>query len=869
MDTKNHTSKSALPPRWATTLLRWWADPYTLEEVEGDLVELYAYWMQTVGKRKADWRYALSALKLLRPFAKRETHYPTTYIYSLMIRSYFKIAWRNLLKYKLFSLINIVGLSLAIPSALMALIQIVNYYEYDNFHQDGDRIVRVITDENRKEGEEISWASSPVPLAKHIKENLAGVENSASIVRDSKWVLSNGIKTKNIQAFYADASFFQLFHFPLEKGAYPVEPKTIVLTHETAEWFFREANPIGNFLEHPKYGGFKIVGVLKPFNQQKTQFRTDVIVPIDDYLSLHDKTADWSTLNAHTFLKLAKGRTAADLDKQLSKTSTEINQLIGPTATKTLHFKAQNLADISPAKEILENDPYIQDLRSIYINLGFQLILILLASLNYINLTLARSMNRGREVGVRKVVGATKIQLILQFLTESVVVSYIALGIGLFLLWFIKNQIHVSWLTWDIDHLGYLILLFFVFNLLLGLVAGASPSLILSSYQPIKVLKGKVSPAGFGKIGFRKSLIIVQFTIALVYLFFMGHWYHQINYMANDNENFRRDDILTINLAGNRNKRFATDIHMLKEVQKIGYTSLNFGITPTYSGIKNTKNEPSKPAFYYATDHNFIENMGLKIVAGKNLAESNSETGSPMIVVNQKAVENLNLGSEQDAIGKLILLNDTLSATIIGVVANFCHYDYEHKIEPVVFQYQPSLFKVMCVKTNPVEDRIALEATLQNLWKKHNPYVEMNASWLDTDMYERYYPYEDMQFAGMEGLVIFVIAILGLIGILTYSLEKRTKEIGIRKVMGATAAEIIQLMSADFIKLLAIAAVIAIPLGIVVALFMNSYLVFNNGVSYLSMSFLLFIVLGIALGAVGYFSWKAAQTNPAKTLKAE
>jgi len=863
--------KSTIPPRWATTLLSWWADPNALEEVQGDLLELYTYWVQTAGKQKADWRYVLSALKLARPFAKprESTHYPNNYLYSLMIRSHFKIAWRNLLKYKLFSLINIVGLSLAIPSALMALIQIVNYYEYDNFHQDSDRIVRVITDENRKEGELIKWASSPVLLAKYAKENLAGIENSATVVRDAKWVLSNGIKTKNIHAIYTDASFFQLFNFPLEKGAYPVEPNTMVLTHETAEWFFRDANPIGNFLEHPKYGGFKIVGVLKPFNQQKTQFRTDVIVPFADYLAINAKTTDWSSLNAHTFLKLAKGRTAIDLDKQLSKTSAEINQLIGTTANKTLHFKAQNLANISPAKEILENDPYIQDLRSIYINLGFQLILILLASLNYINLTLARSMNRGREVGVRKAVGATKFQLILQFLTESVLVSYIALGIGLFLLWFIKNQIHVSWLTWDIDHLGYLILLFFVFNLILGLVAGASPSLILSSYQPIKVLKGTVSPASFGKIGFRKSLIIVQFTIALVYLFFMGHAYHQINYMANDNENFRRDNILNISLAENQNKRFSTDINTLIEVQKVGYTSINFGIAPTYSGIKNTKSEASKPAFYYAADHNFIENMGLKIVAGKNLIESSSEESSPMIVVNQKAVENLNLGSDRDAIGKLILLNDTLSATIIGVVANFCHYDYEHKIEPVVFQYQPSLFKVMCVKTGSVSDRIAFEATLKDLWKKHNPYLEMNASWLDTDMYERYYPYEDMQFAGIQGIVIFVIAILGLIGILTYSLKKRTKEIGIRKVMGATVSEVIQLMSADFIKLLAIAAVIAIPLGIAIAVFMNSYLVFNNGIGYLSMSFLLFIVIGIALGVVGYFSWKAAQTDPARTLKAE
>lgn len=787
----------------------------------------------------------------------------------IMIRNYLKIAWRNLLKHKLFSLINIVGLSIAIPSALMGLIQIVNYYEFDNFHKDGERIVRVITDEKLKTGEITKFASSPFLLATTIKEKIAGIDNSATIVRDSQWILSNSIKTKNINAIYTDASFFQIFNFPLEKGVYPVEPNTIVLTQETAQWFFRDADPIGSILEHPKYGGFKIVGVLKPFNKEKTQFKTDVMVSMASYLANNDKTNDWSSLNAHTFLKIPKGKTTIDLEKQLSKISAEVNKLVGLAANKSLHFEAQYLAEISPSKEILENDPYVQDLRSIYINLAFQLIMIVLAAINYINLTLARSMNRSREVGVRKVMGATKPQLILQFLTESVLISYLALGIGLFLLWFIKEQIHVSWLTWDIDHLGYLILLFFVFNLILGLAAGASPSLILSSYQPIKVLKGNVLPASFGKIGFRKSLIIIQFTVALVYIFFIGHAFHQINYMANDNENYQRENILNINITGNKKRLLATDISTIKEVQKVGHTSLNFGNKPTYSGIKNIKNEASRPAFYYAADHNFIENMGLRIVAGKNLIESNSESPSAMIVVNQKAVENLKLGSDHEAIGKLIILNDTLSATIIGVVANFCNYDYESKIEPMVFQYQPSLFKVMCLKTSYISDREGFEAKIQSLWKKYNAYQEMNASWLDTDMYERYYPYEDMQFFGMQSIVIFVIAILGLIGILIYSLEKRTKEIGIRKVMGANAAEIIKLMSADFIKLLAIATVIAIPVGIAVGLYMNSYLVFNNGLSYFTMFLLLFIVVGIALGAVGYFSWSAAQTNPARTLKAD
>ncbi|MFN8353334.1 MAG: FtsX-like permease family protein [Spirosomataceae bacterium] len=785
-----------------------------------------------------------------------------------MLRNYLKIAWRNLLKYKLFSFINILGLSLAIPTALMALIQIVNYYEFDNFHLDSEQIVRVITEEKLKNGELSRWASSPFHLASHLKDKLAGIDNAATVVRDFKWVLSNGLKTKSINALYTDKSFFRLFNFPLATGVYPAEPNTMVLTHETAQWFFRDANPVGSVLEHPTYGAFKIVGVLKPFNGQKTQFKTDVMVSMASYLSAN-RTDDWASLHAHTFIKIPKGQTAAHLDAPLSMVSAEVNKLLGAAATKSLHFEAQYLADISPSKEILKNDPYVQDIRSIYINFGFQLIMIVLAAINYINLTLARSMNRSREVGVRKVMGAQKGQLIVQFLTESVLVSYLSLGFGLILLWYIKEQIHVSWLNWDIDHFGYLILLFFVFNLVLGVVAGASPSLILSSYQPVKVLKGTVSPASFGKIGFQKVLIITQFTIALVYVFFIGHTFHQITYMANDNTNYQREAIFNINLTGDKNKLLANEISTIKDVQKIGYTSLSFGNKPTYSGIKNTQNEASIPAFYYAADHNFIENMGLKIVEGSNLMESNSAVSSSMIVVSQKAVESLQLGSEKDAIGKLIMLNDSVAATVIGVVSNFCHYDYESKIEPIVFQYNPALFKVMCLKTSPVADREKLEAAIENLWKKHKPYQEMNASWLDADMYERYYPYEDMQFAGMGSIVIFVIALLGLIGMLTYSFEKRTKEIGIRKVMGANTLQVIKLMSADFIKLLAIATLIAVPLGIAVGVFMNDYLVFNNGIGYGLMSLLLFIIISIALGAVGYFSWKAAQTNPATTLKAE
>ncbi|GAB4031417.1 permease prefix domain 2-containing transporter [Spirosoma gilvum] len=887
--------QSARPPRWADRLLSWLTPPDLLEELQGDLQEQFTQRVDQVGPWRARWWYGLEALKVIRPYYLRRrvaslanrqkepfpnrrattppyftTQHPSSPLLNPdMIRNYLKIAWRNLLKYKLFSLINILGLSLAIPMALMGLIQIINYYEYDNFHQDEGQIVRLITDERLNDGQITNWATSPVPLAPYMRKNGTGIENSATIVRDMSWVLSSAIKTKNINAIYTKGAFFQLFNFPLEKGTYAVDPNTMVITQETAQWFFGDTNPIGNILEHPTFGSFKIVGVLKPFNSLRTQFRADVFVPLTGYLTSKISLNDWSALNAYTFLKLAKQVTPANLDRQLAKTEGEINKVLKTTTPSRLHFKAQYLADISPSKAILKNDSYIQDIRSMYVNFAFQLILLLLASLNYINLTLARSMNRSREVGVRKVAGATKFQLVLQFLVESVLVSFLALGIGLLLLGWIRTHIQLTWLTWEIDHLGYLLLLFFVFNLILGLVAGAAPSFILSSYQPVTVLKGTIAPAGFGKLGFRKALIVMQFTIALVYIFFIGHIYHQVDYMATDNENYQRRNILNINIVGNQYKTFAADVSTIKEVQNIGYTSLLFGNKPTQADIKKTKGEVSNPAFYYAADHQFIDNMGLRFVAGKNLISSTSDLPSPLVVVNQKTVEKLNLGSEQEAIGKLIVLNDTISATIIGVVANFCHYDYESKIEPIVFQYRPALFKVMCIKTSPVGDRKAFESSLKSRWMTYMPYQDMNALWLDTDMYERYFNYDEMQFMDIEGVSIFLIAMLGLIGILTYSLEKRTKEIGIRKVIGATTLEVIKLMSKEFIKLLSLAIMIAFCLGIVIGRYMNSYYVFNKGIGYMTMSALVFVTLGITLATILCLSWRAAQANPAKTLKAE
>ena len=788
-----------------------------------------------------------------------------------MFQNYLKIAFRNLWKHKLFSLINILGLGLAMTFCFMQLMQIQTSFEKDSFHPQQERIYRILTDATSGDGEVHSLASTPMPLAEKLRDDQSVIERSARVIRSFGGNLNNGIKTLRVNGMYVDPEYFNIFGFKLAKGKPCLEPRTVVLSAQMAERFFGTANPVGKTLINPDLGTFTISGVfssLKPFT---THLNADMVISMATISQVNTtiKTDNWLDYNTYTFVLLTKGSKREALDRALHSVAADNNKHLNFKDIKSHAYRSQPLREISPDWENLANNPNVEPIWKIGVGLLIPLVIILLAGFNYVNLTLTRSLSRGREVGVRKVAGAKRSQLILQFLTETTVIAFLALGIGYLGLLAIKSYVHVGWLNWEVQQTGLLWTAFIIFTLFTGILAGILPAGILSAFEPAQIMKGEIGPAGVGKISFRKSLVVIQFVVALVFMTFTGISNSQFEFMATDNDNFNRKNILNIPLSSSDFAPMAGEMARQADVERVGLASatLNEGAGKVkIARLDNKMNEP-QDSYIYAADARFIKNMKLKFVAGNNLAEASADTSVHFVVVNQRAVKNLGFGNAKDIVGQTIRLNET-PVQVAGVVKDFCFMRYELPLAPLVLAYDPGEIKVLSLKIAEGADRDHVAATLARIWKRFHPHEAFVHAWYEQQLYDDYAEGGDKRFMGVIVIIVFVIAAMGLLGMVTYTTEKWIKEVGIRKVMGASVPQIMRLLSSGFVKLILLASVIAMPVGYFLGgLFLN---IFTYHVALGPRVFLqcLGSLLLTGLLAIGIQAYRTATSNPADTLRA-
>ena len=790
-----------------------------------------------------------------------------------MLTNYLKIAWRNLWKHKLFSAINIVGLGVAMTFCFLQLIQVQGSFEKDSFHPYPDRTYRILTDAVDREGKVYHLASTPVPLGEKLKNNYSGIEKTVRVIRSFGGNLSNGLKSLRLNGMYVDPAYFDVFGFQLEKGKPAVEPRTMVLTHETAERFFGTANPVGKTLTQKDLGTFTVTGVFAPLNDYRTHLRADLVVSMATYplLNQDDKKNDWLAYDAYTFVLLNKGANLNALDRALASVGKDNSKNVNFQNQKSHAFRWQRLLDISPDYENLLNNPYVEPIWKVGVNWLMALIIVSLAAFNYINLTLTRSLSRAREVGVRKVAGAARSQLTIQFLTETVLISFLALGIAWLGLQFMQAYVHVGWLTWHVQHVAALWGLFIGFTLLTGLLAGLLPARMLSSLQAVHILKGEIGPTTFGKAGFRKTLVVIQFVVALVFMTFNGIANSQFAYMATDNDNFNRRHILNIPLTDSSDFRLLqNEMKTLAGVERIGLASALFHESAGKAKLsrKTRKEDQRTDAYMYAVDAGFIQNMKLIFVAGQNIPQSTSDSSSRFVVLNEKAVQTLGYRNPKDVIGQTIGLNDT-PVLVSGVVKNFRFMQYELPVSPLVLGYDAREIAVLSVYTTATADPDKLTAALAGVWKRLQPHESFVYAWYEQQLYEEYREGGDQKFMAVIVFIVFLIAGLGLLGMVTYSTEKRAKEVGIRKVMGATIPQLMSLLAGDFLKLILIAGAIALPVGYLLgSLFLH---IFTYHASLGPGTFLLCLgsLLLIGLGSIGIQTYRTASSNPVKTLRSE
>jgi putative ABC transport system permease protein len=779
-----------------------------------------------------------------------------------MLKNYFKIAWRNLCKHKLFSFINIFGLASGMTVCMMAIIKIKDAYDYDTFHPNIARTYRIITNLNKKNGDHFLYASSPLPLAGYLKNNYDAIEKSTSVLFSHDEVAANN-KNLFVKEAYVNADFFKIFGFKLSAGSPATEPQTVVLTDETAKLFFGNKNPIGQRIRIGKSNDFLVTGVLTTSLPSHLKF--DVLANISN----PGPDVNWNNESAaYTYVQLKKNETPRSLSNILKNASAQANLITNPALGKNLVFESQPLSKISPGSKPMyniTNEPILPNLISFGM-IGFAMLL--LAFFNYVNLTLARSLDRAREVGIRKVAGAIKRQLIQQFLSESILAAIFAFCLAYLQLKLISKQPTVQRLIGGVTEDKTLWLYFFVFTIVTGLVAGWIPARIFSSFQPVQVLKGKFNTKLFGGVGLRKALTVTQFAASLIAIITLAVFYRQSIYMVTADYGFKKEGILNIQFQQHSYEKAAASFSALPGVENVSGTSEMFGLSGgELKFIRKDKVSDSIRAAYFSASPSFLKNMGVQLVAGTDFPDAISEKGSRRAIINEEAVRALQFKNSYDAIEKSFW-NEGKNYIIAGVVKDFHHASFLQPVQPVFLVNNPEEFKTLNLKVAKGAEK-TMVASAKSAWRKIFPNQPFEAAWFDDQLYERHMNKDDLVFMGLLTAMALCIACLGRLGMVIYTTKNRAKEVSIRRVMGAKAVQVIVTISKEFIALLLLAVCIGLPIGFFAGnQFLQQYAYrITVGFGTLAVSAGALFLLGAL--TIGWQVYRTALANPVKNLRTE
>jgi putative ABC transport system permease protein len=813
-----------------------------------------------------------------------------------MFQNYLKIAWRNLSKNKVFSTINIVGLAIGLGCFLLISLYVIDELSYDRFNENADRIYRVDSDIIMG-GTQLDLAVASDPMGATLKKDYPQVEAYTRFYKNGSIMIKKGTAYIDEPHFaHADSTLFDVFTFPLIEGDPKkalTEPYSVVLSETTAKKYFGTTDVVGKSIETNERENniYKITGVMKdiPHNSH---------INLDVVMSMHNVDYEFGTYlsnNFPTYVLLKPGVDYREFNKNFLQI---IDKYIIPQAAHFMDVKSKadfersgNKIDIylMPLLDIhLRSDKMAEmgvngNIQYVYIFSAVALLILLIACINFMNLSTARSANRAKEVGIRKVLGTEKKMLIRQFLLESMLMAYIALAIGLIiasLALTLFNDVSGKELTMS-SLLNFRSIAFFILlPVVVGIIAGSYPAFYLSSFRPIAVLKGKIS-TGFKKSNVRNALVVFQFATTIILIVGTIVIYRQLNYIQNKNLGFKRDQLLIVNNIS-ANGRGNANVFKDEVAKMPGVLSSSFaGYLPvsnssrsdnTFSkdAVMDTKNSVNMQT--WNVDYNYIGTMGMEIVNGRNFSPEYGSDSSA-IIINETTASVLGYA---DPIGKKIYSLDrepdgkmvSVSYTIVGVVKNFHYESLRENVGPLLFRlgnnYWAAAFKV---STQNIQ---GLVKNIEAKFKTISPGTPFEYQFLD-ESFDNMYRTEQRagKVAFSFALLAIMIACLGLFGLATYMAEQRAKEIGVRKVLGASVQGIINMLSQDFLRLVVIAMAIGFPLA---WLMMHKWLegfAFRTNIGWWIFLLAAFITALITIVTVSTQAIKAAIANPVKSLRTE
>ena len=806
-----------------------------------------------------------------------------------MLENYFKIAWRNIKRHKAYSAINIVGLAIGIAACLLILQYVTFEFSYENFQANKERIYRVEQDRFDNGKLSTQWAAGAFGVDNAFKDAIPEIEDYVKLVQAGNIISDVQNQPLKIEkTFFASSSFFNIFTYSLVAGDKNTALKnvfTAAISETLAKKIYGTTNVVGKQLELNRNSNYIITAVYKdvPVN---TQIRPDLLLSWESFLKFarqpgYDPETAWESDGCLTYLLLNKG---ADTKKVEAKFVPVADKFVGADMKKfnsSVTYNLQPLTSIHLYSHYMMEPGENGDGKTVYLLLGIALFIVVIAWVNYINLATARAITRAREVGVRKAIGSRRRQLVIQFLSESAVLNGLALILAIvFVMAAIPgfNALSGQQLSFSLfakNNFWFGLVALFVTGVFLS---GLYPAFVLSGFKPIEVLKGKTSGTKQNSL-LRKSLVVFQFAASLFLLIGTVTVYRQIQFMRRQSLGVNIDQTLVITPPTvGVDSTFLQKVTAFKEETSRQTFVKNITVSTSVpgeavgwnaGGIKLIEQDESKQKQYrvIGVDYNYLKTFGLKMLAGRAFSKEFGADDSS-VIFNEKAVELIGFHKPEEALNKRI---DFWGGryTIIGVAKNFHQQSLRQDYEPLILRCIPAVVGSVSIKIKAADAGQAV-AAVKAEWNKFFPGNTFEYFFLDDHFNDQYKA--DQRFGSVFSLftcLAVLVACLGLFGLASFTTLQRTKEIGIRKVLGASVSSILQLLYKEFAFLLAIAFLIAAPLAwLASSKWLQSY-AFRINVNWLYVALPFLLMIAIAFITVSFQSIKAAIANPVKSLRTE
>ncbi|MEQ8244152.1 ABC transporter permease [Fulvivirga sp.] len=869
------------PPKFAQWLLNIFCRADYIEDLIGDLDEEYAQNLKSKNRSKAAWLYYKEVFSLILSYAlvkRKKDHsihpYSTTLNNIAMLKNYFKVAIRSLRKQPLFTIINVLGLSAGMSIGILFLTMISFVQTYDNFHEKGEDIFRIVTKTDNNVNVS-NLASTPAPLAEILNEDHSGFGKTIRINKSLQGEAEYGLKKIPIAGLFVDDSFLDVFSFDLLEGSKSLEgPYSILITQSYADKLFSNKNPIGETINLGNLGEFIVKGILKdvPKNSHmwfEALVSYETLIRLSAEGRLQTNLNEWESFRGnYTYMQLPKNTNMDDLNTTLNQIAEEKYKNIDQFSAS---FKIQPLSKVAMGNDFSNELGTAWGTEIYLISVLVTLLILLPACFNYANISTARALSRAKEIGMRKVVGGVKKQIFFQFILETMIVSLISL-IGAFFIFSMIRYEFQSMLVAGSSSLDFqitptLIGYAIIFATATGILAGIFPAIHFAGIKPIAALKKTAKSQVLGKVNMQKSLLVIQFALSFGFIMGVVVFLDQYRTMLNYDFGFRQENVLDIPLRDVEPELLRASLDKLAAVQQVSMSSRILGVNSNESIWVPTKDDSIYVTQMFV-DHNYLDNLELEFVAGSGFEQSLSDN-EQFAIVNEEFVNRKGFANADVAIGESVQINDSTDLRIAGVVKNFHFQNLSQKIYPLMFRDNASHFDYANVKIIS-DDVTGTLAAIETEWQKLSS-EKFESKFFADEIDDAFDIYSNVvKILSFMGFLAITISCLGLLGMVVFSTQSRTKEVGIRKVMGAPIANLTYLLTKDFFKLMLIGSLISIPISYMLFTVMitqqNAYST-GIGVFPVILSLLILFVLGTL--TVMSQTWKAANANPTDTLRYE